>query len=330
MGMLTYIFSQDWIKGITIIFLILITILCILSPDFFFLRSGINYAVHFTIIQFILGLLFLFVRQPRLTFISYGCCAILCLFLKYNSDFTIAAPRINNESILSVAHFNLANSDEDPNVTFATMHNCGADLISIQEVTPLWDSILHENLKIAFPYQFRLVDIGIYGMAVYSRYPFIDLDTFRYRQIPNIIGAVNVPTSEKSINFIISHTSPAFNVADYHHLKKHLDLIASYCEGVEEPIITLGDYNAVLWSNEIQNFREKSLLNDSRRGFRTAAASEMFLEIPEDYIFFSDHFNCLQFETLTSETSNHLGIKGTYQFRSLPSYGKRNISQSNQ
>lgn len=329
MEMLTYIFNQVWVKRIVIIFLITITGLCILSPDIFYLRSGVNYAVHLTITQFILGFTFLFVRQPRLTFISYGCCALLCLFLKYNSDFTIAAPQINDQAMFSVAHFNLANGDENAEVTFAEMRNCKADLISIQEVTPLWDSILHENLKSAYPHSFRLVDIGIYGMSVYSRLPFISIDTFRYQQIPNIIGKIKPSSSNENINFIISHTSPAFNVADYHHLKKHLALIASYCGMMKEPVITLGDYNAVLWSNEIQNFREKSHLHDSRRRVHTATASDMFLEIPEDYIFFSDHFNCLRFETLTSETSNHLGIKGVYQFRSLPSYGKRNISQSN-
>lgn len=318
--MLGHVFQKNWVRYIVSLMLLLVTLWCVLRPDYYYLHAGINYAQYILIGELILGVFFLIFRQPTLTFISFGCCALLCLFLKFNTNFSTVTslPPMTDQPIFTVAHFNLSNSDPDPEVTFSTIRNCGADLISVQELTPLWDSVLHVNLVADYPYFHRMVDIGLYGMSVYSSQPILQLDTFKYRNIPNIIGQVqNINPSNKPIAFIVSHTMPALSSDAYSHLQKHLKLIASKCIEIREPLITLGQYNAVSWSNEIQNFREKSRLLDSRQLTRTQLNGGIppFFEIPEDYIFYSRHFNCLTFETLTSENTRHLGIKATLQNR---------------
>lgn len=316
--MLIHFFSKSWVKYTVSSLLLLITLWCVLQPNYYFLQTSINYAQYILIGELILGVVFLLLRQPSLTFVTFGCCALLCLFLKFNTNTSAKIFPITDQPKFTVAHFNLANGDPEPEITFSTMQQCDADLISIQEVTPLWDSLLHSNLVHLYPYFYRMVDIGLYGMSVYSRQPIVALDTFYYQDIPNIIGQVSVSdVNQKLISFIMSHTMPALSSDTYGHLQKHLKLIASKCARIRQPLITLGQYNAVTWSNEIQNFREQSRLLDSRQLPRTQLNGSIlpFFDIPEDYIFYSRHFNCLAFETLTSPNSSHLGIKATLQYR---------------
>ncbi|MFK7933985.1 MAG: endonuclease/exonuclease/phosphatase family protein [Saprospiraceae bacterium] len=321
--MLVQFFEKNWVRNVTSLLLLLLTLWCVLRPDYYFLQSGVGYIQYILIGELLLGITFLLLRQPSLTFIAFGCCALLCLFLKFNSNTFIKVPKVTDQPIFNIAHFNLANSDSEPEVTFNTMLESQADLISVQEVTPLWDSMLHVNLVEQYPYFYRLVDIGLYGMAVYSKQPFLKLDTFHYQNIPNIIGQIASKLPEaKPVHFIISHTMPAFSSDTYAHLQKHLKLVAKKCARIKEPLVTLGQYNAITWSNVIQNFREQSQLSDSRELIRTQSNGGVlpFFDVPEDYIFYSaDYFNCLTFETLSSENASHIGIKTTLQFRNIVS-----------
>ncbi|MEL7021043.1 MAG: endonuclease/exonuclease/phosphatase family protein [Bacteroidota bacterium] len=321
--MITQLLEKTWVIYIISFLLLVVTLSCVLRPDYYFMQSGIGYVQYILIGELLLGMLFLLLRQPTLTFIAFGCCALLCLFMKFNSNTFGRTPILTDQPIFTAAHFNLSNSDPDPNVTFTAMTDTNADLISVQEVTPLWDSLLHAMLTPQYPHAYRVVDIGLYGMAVYSKRPFVELDTFRYQNIPNIIGRVaGESEGEEWINFIISHTMPALSSDTYAHLQKHLQLLAQRCQQISEPLVTLGQYNAVTWSNVIQNFREQSRLSDSRQLTRTQWNGGVlpFFDVPEDYIFYSpSHFNCLEFKTLRSEHAPHIGIKAMLQRRKTPS-----------
>ena len=263
----------------------------------------------------LLGMFFLIIRQPKLMFTSFACCAGLCLFLKYASDGQLNLPLKNDEATLNVAHFNVSVATADFQETIDEILAADADVISLQEVTPDWDIELQNALSEKYPYSETIVRLDPLGLAIYSRFPLISTDTFMYEDIPNIVGTVRLKDPEQEICFIASYTLPVFYTADYERQRNHLMAIADYTNNTNCPVITVGDYNAVPWSYEIQDFKAAANLNDSRRGFEPASNGSFSLfQIPSDHIFYSNHLECVGFKEINNPTSGHIGIKGSYQF----------------
>lgn len=295
--------------------------LVILSPDFLIIKWGANYAVRILFAYLVLGFLFLIVGQKRLMMISLFSAGALAIFLKTMTNSEMAPPvKMNNEPTIKVAHFNLNNSNEGFQETLATIQSTEADLISITETNPLWDSLLLDRLNLDYPFHFTNPSLGLFGMTLFSKNAFTYIDTIRYQEIPNVIGGIALD-EDVTVNFICSHTLPALNYRYYSRLKEHLHKISEYCNRTARPILTFGDYHSVPWSNEIAEFRSNTNLSDSRRGFTPTFphGSSTVFEVPIDHIFFSDEFRCLSFSTVSSLYTTHMGIQGTFQLKSKKS-----------
>jgi endonuclease/exonuclease/phosphatase (EEP) superfamily protein YafD len=292
--------------------------LVIFSPDFLIVKWGANYAVRILFTYLILGFGFLLIGQKRLMMISLFSAAALAIFLKTMTNAEMAPPvKTKDDPIIKIAHFNVNNSNDGFQTTLETIQSTEADLISITETNPLWDSLLLNELKVSYPFHFSQPSLGLFGMTLFSKNPFTYIDTIRYEEIPNVIGGIALD-EDNTVNFICSHTLPALNYRYYSRLKEHLNQISEYCNRTARPIITFGDYHSVPWSNEIAEFRNQTGLHDSRRGFTPTFphGSSTVFEVPIDHIFFSDEFKCLSFSTVSSLYTTHMGIQGTFQLDS--------------
>ncbi|TAK42592.1 MAG: endonuclease/exonuclease/phosphatase family protein [Saprospiraceae bacterium] len=294
-----------------------------------------NYAVQLMEFYFIAGLFFLFIKQPRFTFIFFGGCAVLCLFLRYSiknsfidrwrqtviSRSVAGQPPVEEElPVIKIAHFNVSNA-EDMAGAIATIRASQASVISIHEVTPQWDQWLRDSLSPQYPFHHTLVDIGMFGMAIYSKYELKQVDTFYYRDIPNLRGVISIDGS--SVGFISTHTEPALNDASKQRLRDHLGVITGQARSAAMPVLVLGEFNAVSWSDEIQVFRDSTGLLESRTGFISYAPGGMssFFDVPLDHVFYSQELECIAFSNLFSQkTNNRLGITATFRLRKPASH----------
>ena len=313
--MVTKILTYRYVQLALISLIVLGTFICVFTPNYFLFKMGARFAVQIMLGYLLLGFVFLLIGQPKLMFTSFACCAGLCLFLKYASDGQLNLPLRNDHKTLNVAHFNVSTSTIDYQRTINEILAVDADVISLQEVTPDWDAELKLSLQEEYPYSITIVRLDPFGLAIYSRFPLISTDTFMYEDIPNIVGTVQINEKEQEICFIASHTVPVFYTSDYERQRNHFMTIANYTNNTDCPVITIGDYNAVPWSYEIQDFKSAANLNDSRRGFMPASNGSFSLfQIPSDHIFYSEHLECLGFQEINSPTTGHFGIKGSYQF----------------
>ena len=164
-----------------------------------------------------------------------------------------------------------------------------------------------------------LPDTGFQGLAILSRYPLEYIDTFHFEGKPSLHGLISTPNNEH-LNLLSTHTAPAIDDDSYQDLVAHLAVLSNRIKKFDAPYITLGEYNAVSWSNEITNFKKNAGLRDSRRGMSpTYPSGQMdFMEVPIDHIFYSNHLQCVEFKTLDGKETNHLGIMGTYEFKPIP------------
>jgi endonuclease/exonuclease/phosphatase (EEP) superfamily protein YafD len=320
--MVTKILTYRYIQLALTSLIVLGTFICVFTPNYFLFKMGARFAVQIMLGYLVLGFVFLIFRQHKLMFTSFACCAGLCLFLKYASDGQLSPPLKTDQQTLNVAHFNVSASIIDYKQTIDEILAVDADVITLQEITPDWDAELKESLQDEYPYSKTIVRLDPFGLAIYSRFPLLSADTFMFENTPNIVGTVQLEGKGQEICFIVSHALPVFYTKDYERQRKHLMAIAKYSSSTDCPIITIGDYNAVPWSYEIQDFKAAAKLNDSRRGFMPASNGSFSLfQIPSDHIFYSDQLECTEFQEINSPSSGHLGIKGSYQFnnKSKPS-----------
>lgn len=280
-------------------------VLVLFTPNLLLFKWGANYAVHIMFAYLGMGLLFLMIRQPRLMFISLACCAGLCLHLKNSSSEDIIRPMPTGEPVVNIAQFNISATNDDVNGTIQTIMETEADIISIQELTPDWGRVLKIALEKEYPYNstiYRPKDF--IGLAVYSKFPFESVDTFYQDDIPNLL--INSTIKEdKKVSFLSSYIYPELYSSDYNRTVEHFETLAKHINKIEHPVITFGDFNQVQWSAYVKSLRTNEELNDSRRF--------PFFDNPTDHIFYSNHFKCLKFKTVSNDYSSHLGIQGSYE-----------------
>lgn len=289
----------------------------------------INYAVQLMVIYLLGGLAFLFFKQPRLTFVCFGGCLALSFYLKYsiknnsidrwrNSIIDSYRPK-EVDTQLKTAHFNLTNSST-PNEMAKALRASGADVLSIHEVTPGWSQWLEDSLKVEYPYHHTMVDLGIFGMALFSRYPFVAVDTFYHEEIPNLRACIEKDGVD--ICLMSVHTEPALNEYSLRRLEGHLETLSAQVSQMDEmPLVVLGDFNSVSWSKELQHFMEKTGLLESRSGFMDRQRS--FWDVPIEHIFHTQRLGCADFYSFGDRSGKHLGIMATFQINPLASHVKK-------
>lgn len=289
---------------------------CVLPTDISLIRSGANYTVHIMFAHLALGLLFLILNERKLLFTSFFACAILCLYLKSSSNNVLKLPTKTIQESLKVAQFNIASTHEHIFETIESIKNTNVDIVSIQEIAPDMAMLLKRELNQLYPYNtivHRKEDF--LGIGIYSKIPFLSVDTFYMGDIPNL--AVNVNCSNQKTSVISSFVYPELSSADNSKVVAQFQTLASYIAKQTNPVVAIGDFNQLQFSNYLKDLKRESLLNDSRRF--------QFLDNPTDHILFSSHFNCVEFQTISNRFTNHLGIKGSYQLNNSAA----NVKESN-
>ena len=294
-----------------------VALLCMFTPDLFFLKRGANFTVQIMLMYMVIGMLFLVLNKSRLMFIALGACGCLCLYLKGVSDQRIKFPSENANPQISVAHINLSLSD-DYAETMHTIWSADVDVISFQEYTPDWHDYLTTELASRYPYKSCHTRIDPFGMAMFSKFPIDNINTFDFGEVPNLHAQVSVDHDVK-IHLISAHTVAPVNGAAYTRIRDHFRQVSEYVRGLDGPVITLGDFNIPSWSSEIKEFKSFAGLNDSRRDIVPSSlqGTISLLKIPVDHILYSDEIECTAFRVLAGQHATHLGIFGKYQMKQV-------------
>ncbi len=301
--------------------------LCIFQPEYHALRVFTRYAPQITIGYWLLGLLFLAVQNARLTMLSFICCGFLCLFLKGVSDSNIAKTPQNNSLHLSVAQINISLSNSDHAETLDAIKKTGADVLSLQEIDFEWSLRLKDSLSILYPFNCRVNKSDLYGLEIFSKYPFATCDTFYSENTPNLIVSFKKTPSSRPFYVVSTYVSPPIFSSAYRLMQKQLSSLAERIRSIHDPLITIGDYNIEASSWEVQQFRQNAKLLNSRRGFRPSRRDGSFdlTEVPTDHILFTPDLECTYFETIVGAKAEHIGILGVFQLNnSLPNVEKKN------
>ncbi len=281
----------------------------LLAPQVPLIRKVSEYSVHIMLGMLVFSMFSMIVGKSKVMFAGLACTAALCIFLKNASHDNMKRAEENTEPKINVAHINLSNIlplDIEPIKEMLSEEDI--DVVSFQELTPNWHDILVIEMPIRFSYSKLEKRIDPHGLAIFSRIPIIEADTFMCNDIPNMF--VIVEKENKNFKIISSYLIPALDNKSLIKAAQQLNTIADEVNGSNRPLIALGEYNMVYWTNEIRNFRSKTNLQNSRRDLVDGN-----LRVPYDHIFFSDALECTQFKEVKDISQNYLGIVGTYQIK---------------
>ena len=310
-------FKNNMLQTILSTILFVGTGIVLLAPQVPLIRKVSEYSVHIMLGMLVFSLLSMVFGKTKVMFSGLACTAALCIFLKSASHDTLKLSEVNTNPKLNVAHINLSNITYDFDTIKNMLVNEEIDIVSFQELTPDWKFLGHE-LEDSFPYSISEVRIDPYGLAVFSSLPLIESDTFLCNGIPNM--SVVVEKSDMKFQVISSYLTPALDNKSLAEAAQQLGVIGEKVANSDNPVIALGEYNMVYWTNEIMNFRSETKLQNSRRDLVVGN-----FRVPYDHIFFSDALECTQFKEMKDLSQNYIGILGTYQIKENPSLSSISI-----
>ena len=293
---------------------ITLTFICLFTPAILFFKQVAEYTLYIMLGFLLSGFISFILRQERLMVVSFLCCGILCLHLKSSGNNQMRLAPVTTSPSLTVSHINLANAENNYDSVINYILDLKTDFISFQELTPDWNAQLRHKLSDQYPFIHTMTRLDQYGMGFFSKESFELVDTVYYNDVPTLICALRME-EDYLCNIVSCQMIPPVNQAAYVFIDNHFNYLAEYMQEMDGSIIVLGDMHLTPWSSEIQKFKTKSRLQDSRRDInaRNLDGTISLPRIPVEHIFYCDKFECTSFSELGNEIVGRVGITGTYQ-----------------
>lgn len=146
---------------------------------------------------------------------------------------------------LHVAHMNVWQPNESYAEVVAFIRHCGADLVSLQEVSPEWAMELCSGLSDMYPFRVIEPRSDCYGIALFSKQP-LQRSTVRWITGTNMIEA-EVAVGGQAFHVIAAHATSPTGYIDFRSRNEQLAQVAERIRSMEGPVLLIGDLNTVHW-----------------------------------------------------------------------------------
>ncbi|MEP7324167.1 MAG: endonuclease/exonuclease/phosphatase family protein [Saprospiraceae bacterium] len=307
--------AKRWVEGGIILSMVLVSSIIFFTPNDALLNRLNAHAYEAVILFLLSGIVFMILKRPRVMFTCLGICALLCLYLKEKSKSGIHSLFNRSEADFTVCQV-MINSGSDDYEPFSTsIQNSNADIISIQEVTPDWSLVLKDGLSKQYPFHTELTRIDPYGMAIYSKFPILRIDTLIFEdtshsyKIPSL--KVRLFFQGKEVDFIGCHLLPRLDNKDFEKVQGSMDSLAAWSSSHRDhSVLVAGDIGLTPWDFVLQKFITDSRLNLSRR------EPHLFIQ-PFEHILYSPGISCNRLVEVLTSSGNHIGIQGYYSFNRI-------------
>lgn len=242
-------------------------------------------------------------------------CMTLALFLR--KSFEAGKTRANvsvstTETALKVALFQYR-----PSAIFVeTVRLAKADIALIQQCPDTAFAFIQESLGTEYR---CLVSHGSqpgFATVCFSKMP-LQLEPLGEPALPDLIKFRLMPDSvaQRHLQVFCLWLPPA-------SAENYAEILQAHREAIREslspaPVFVCGNLHDVPWSNGLTVFRDSLHLFDSRHDLTGGLFS-----VPEDHVFYSNHWNCLKFKSVRAQGGSEMGIMGEYQLK--PEY-RRNV-----
>ena len=296
--------------------LVMIALLVVVAPPILIFHYLEENALYLMLTYLLLGLTLFLMGKPRSMFISFACCALLCYTLQERSACSLDWAEEGDGSQIKVAHFDLDVLSVQTDSILTTIAGVDADIISIQGLHTEHFSPLHATLTSAgYPfYQSSNTVPNPPGLIVYSKSPFSFVKKVSHAGASAVAGKIETGQPD-DFHFVGVYFSAVVDIDAYSELQRQMQALGFQTNKIDEPLLVFGNYNLKPWSKAIQQYKSLSQLRNSRRGVQPTQPHGYFPlgDHFSDHIFYSNHFKCISFETISCGSEPHLGICGTFE-----------------
>ncbi len=185
------------------------------------------------------------------------------------------------------------------------------DMVLVMETNDWWMTAL-QPLRRRYAHVQEYPADNTYGMGLYSRYPWTDLQVkfLQHDSVPSFHAEMQLPDGQ-SFYFHGMHPVPPVH-------SKHPDNAGEQEEELIEvgqlvakrgqPAVVAGDFNDVAWSNTSRLFQTEGELNDTRIGRGLYSSFDAQLKImrwPLDHVYVTQEFALADLQRLGKFGSDH-------------------------
>ena len=170
------------------------------------------------------------------------------------------------------------------------------DVVLLLETDKTWARAMDSHLSGKYPQKIKAPHDNTYGMLLYSKLPLVDgrVQYMVEDTIPSIHAKV-IARSKDTFQLIAIHPTPpvVMHAANSIDRDAEMMLAAEQARKSPHPVIVLGDFNDVSWSETTELFKKVSELLDPRIGrgmYNTFNAKNPIMRWPLDHIFVSEEF----------------------------------------
>lgn len=209
--------------------------------------------------------------------------------------------------VLRIAHMNVLQPNMEHAAAVERALESDADVISVQEVGPEWAGDLAAGLLAKYPYQFIEPRTNCYGIALFSRIPFIAVRTITLQGSPFIEAQLAV--EGRPVRLLAVHTSSPISYGHFQRRNAQLHALARNVAVTDTPTVVVGDLNTVHWDQAYTRFCAVSGLRPTGgTDHRTWPSLGPFALIPLDHLLISKGVASRSLHTFNIPGSDHRGL----------------------
>lgn len=188
------------------------------------------------------------------------------------------------------------------------------DMVLVMETDPWWINAL-QPLHRRYAHVEEYPADNTYGMALYSRYPWQNMEVMflQHDNVPSFHTEVQLPDGQ-SFYFHGVHPVPPVHSKhpdNRHKREEELINVGRMVAQHGKPAVVAGDFNDVAWSNTSRLFQVEGHLNDTRVGrgiFSSFDATSTVMRWPLDHVYVTGDFALGDLQRLDKFGSDHFPI----------------------
>lgn len=194
------------------------------------------------------------------------------------------------------------------------------DVMVYTETDEKWAKALSQKFKGTYPYSIEVPLDNTYGMLMFSKLKLIggEVKYLVEDTIPSIHAKLLL-NAEDTLQLYAIHPAPPTPQHNPSSVDRDAEMmkIAKLTRKSELPVIVLGDFNDVAWSETTSLFQKVSGLLDLRKGrglYSTYNAKKLILRWPLDHVFTSPEFRVLDLSLGENVNSDHFPFYASFSF----------------
>lgn len=301
---------------------VLLTLIPLLAADYWWIRVFDYPHIQLTLLT-LAALAAFFIRFEMKSWRDYAFIAILlgCFIFQFSKiyPYTPLSPKeagdasktVSDDDSFVIFTANVLQKNDQYDKVINEVNKADPDIVVFTETDGKWSDKLSKGVGDKYPFKVLAPIDNTYGMLLYSRLKLSDAHTAYIvdDSIPSMHAIVTLKSGKKFQLHAI-HPTPPMPQENPSSTDRDAELMKTALQTMDAkmPVVVIGDFNDVAWSQSTQLFKKLGGVLDVRVGrffYNTFDADNFLLRWPLDQIFVTEEFRVNMINTGADTGSDH-------------------------